>query len=61
MKAKTSPSPVWDTSEILNAFKAAVEEDIADSKSKGLPIARYDAGSHKAYLEYTDGTREYVD
>ena len=27
---------------------------------KGLPVARYDSKSKKAYPEYPDGRREYV-
>ena len=29
-------------------------------KIKGLPVARYDAETKRAYLEYPDGRREYV-
>ena len=44
---------------ITNAFNAAVQNDINANKQKGLPIAKYDASNHQAYLELSDGTKEY--
>jgi DNA-damage-inducible protein J len=41
------------------AFDKAVKESIAQKKSKGLPVARYDAEKKQAFLEYPDGRREY--
>jgi len=46
--------------EITGIFNKAVEQDIAVKNRKGLPIARYDLESKKAYLENSDGTRDYV-
>ena len=47
------------SSDITKIFNKAVEQDIAEKKRKGLPIARYDLDSKRAYLENADGTREY--
>lgn len=46
--------------ELTERFKAAVHINDEIKKIKGVPVARYDAGSKKAYLEYPDGRREYV-
>ena len=46
--------------EVTRTFMKAVKQDIAKRRKKGLPIARYDAKSKRAYLENADGTREYV-
>jgi addiction module RelB/DinJ family antitoxin len=46
--------------EVTGVFKKAVKQDIAKKQKKGLPIARYDKKSGRAYLENTDGSREYV-
>ena len=45
---------------ITRAFEASVQDDIADMQQKGIPVARYDSKSKRTYLEYADGTREYV-
>jgi len=47
-------------SEVTTIFNNAVEQEIAVKKRKGLPVAQYDVKSKRAYLEHTDGTREYV-
>ncbi len=46
--------------EIASAFTIAVNQEIAQKHQKGLPIARYDTTSGRAYLENADGSREYV-
>jgi addiction module RelB/DinJ family antitoxin len=46
--------------EVTSAFKKAVKQDIARKQKKGLPVARYDTKSGRAYLENADGSREYV-
>jgi DNA-damage-inducible protein J len=46
--------------EVTKAFNTAVTEEIVNKQNKGLPVARYDADTKKAYLENADGTREYV-
>ena len=49
-----------NSDEVTMAFKHAVKQDIETKQKKGLPIARYDIESGRAYLENADGTREYV-
>jgi len=46
--------------EVTRAFNNAVEQDIEKKQKKGLPVARYDTETGRAYLENADGTREYV-
>jgi hypothetical protein len=46
--------------EITVLFKDAVKQEIAEKQKKGLPVARYDTASKRAYLENTDDSREYV-
>lgn len=50
----------YSVDEITKAFREAVEEDIANSHKNGLPVARYDEESKRAYIEYADGRREYT-
>lgn len=45
----------------VKSFTAAVENAIQKNKANGHPIARYDAGKKKAYMEYPDGRRVYAD
>ncbi|MCL2643561.1 MAG: type II toxin-antitoxin system RelB/DinJ family antitoxin [Candidatus Bathyarchaeota archaeon] len=45
---------------ITNAFNTAVQDDIKTNQQKGLPIAKYDTDKKQAYLEFTDGTKEYI-
>ena len=47
--------------ELTERFKAAVKIDMEICKIKGLPIAYYDVKSKRAYLEYPDGKRVYVE
>jgi addiction module RelB/DinJ family antitoxin len=49
-----------NANDITGHFNNAVKQDIAKKKKKGLPVARYDTSSRRAYLENADGTREYV-
>lgn len=46
--------------ELTRRFKASIRIDDEIRKIKGLPVARYDAQTKKAYLEYPDGRRQYV-
>ena len=46
--------------DISAAFSTAVQEEIAEKKRKGFPVARYDVDKQLAYIESADGTREYV-
>lgn len=46
--------------ELTLRFRASIRIDDEVRKIKGLPVARYDSESKRAYLEYPDGRREYV-
>jgi hypothetical protein len=46
--------------ELAKRFKEAIRIDNEIKKIKGVPIADYDENTGKAYLEYSDGKREYV-
>ena len=46
--------------EVTRVFNDAVKKDISKKQKKGLPVARYDTETRRAYLENADGTREYV-
>jgi len=46
--------------DITDIFRAAVRDEIAAHQRNGHPVARYDEESKRAYLEYPDGKREYV-
>lgn len=50
----------YSTADITSAFIAAVQNEIAEKRRKGFPVARYDMHNNRAYLEFPDGTREYV-
>jgi len=47
--------------EILALANAALEQKIIQAQQSGAPIARYDAQNQRAYLEFSDGGREYID
>ena len=47
--------------ELTEIFCEAVRNEISRYRSLGLPIARYDRRMEKAYLEYPDGHRVYVE
>lgn len=46
--------------ELTRRFKASIRIDNEIRKIKGLPVAKYDSQTEKAYLEYPDGSRKYV-
>ena len=46
--------------ELTLRFKESIRLDEEERRIKGLPVARYDDESGRAYLEYPDGRREYV-
>ena len=46
--------------ELTHRFKESVRIDDEIRRIKGLPVARYDKKTKRAYLEYPDGRREYV-
>lgn len=45
---------------VTQIFKKAVKEDVKARSKKGLPQAKYDAETKKAYLEYPGGRKVYV-
>ena len=47
--------------ELTERFKQSIRIDNEIRKIKGLPIAGYDDKTKRAYLEYPDGRREYVE
>ena len=54
-------SVYYDPDMITNAFQNMVAEEIASRKENGYPIARFDAEKGKAFLEYPDGSKEYIE
>jgi len=50
----------YSSADVMEAFGAAVRDEIAASRRNGHPVALYDSESQRAYLEYPDGRREYV-
>ena len=46
--------------EITRRFKEAIRIDEEIRNIQGIPQARYDAETRRAYLEYADGRKEYV-
>jgi len=48
------------TSDVTRIAGAAVRDAVAERKRNGHPIAKYDKASGKAYLEYPDMTRKYI-
>ena len=46
--------------ELTHIFKESIRIDDEIRKIKGLPVARYDDETKRAYLEYPDGRRVYV-
>jgi hypothetical protein len=53
-------SDILDPDKVTEAFNAAVKQSIEEKQRLGLPIAKWDTESQRAYLEYPDGSREYV-
>lgn len=46
--------------ELTQRFKESIRIDNEIRRIKGLPVAKYDSETKRAYLEYPDGRREYV-
>ncbi|MBR1598499.1 MAG: hypothetical protein IJ661_06315 [Lachnospiraceae bacterium] len=46
--------------ELTQRFKESIRIDDEVRRIKGLPVARYDSKTKRAYLEFPDGRREYV-
>lgn len=47
--------------ELTERFKESIRIDNEIRRIKGLPVAKYDPESRRAYLEYPDGRIEYVE
>ncbi len=45
---------------LTELFCKAVEKALDERRKSGLPIVRYNGEQKKVYLEYPDGTKEYV-
>ncbi|MCH5194370.1 MAG: hypothetical protein J1F11_10435 [Oscillospiraceae bacterium] len=41
-------------------FTARIQHENEERKKNGIPTAKYDISSGKAYLEYADGRRVYA-
>jgi len=54
-------SGYYDADVITKAFQGKVAEDISMRIEKGYPIARFDIEKGKAFLEYPNGSKEYID
>ena len=50
----------YSSNDVTSAFTEAVQNEIAEKKQNGLPVARYDTEKEQAYLENADGSREYI-
>ncbi|MDR1272790.1 MAG: type II toxin-antitoxin system RelB/DinJ family antitoxin [Clostridiales Family XIII bacterium] len=50
----------YTEADITSAFKTAVLNEIAELHMKEAPVALYDKKKKQAYLEFADGTKEYV-
>jgi hypothetical protein len=46
--------------ELTERFKESIRIDNEIRKIKGLPIAKFDSVTRKAYLEYPDGRKVYA-
>ena len=47
--------------ELTYRFREAVRIENEIKKIKGLPVSKYDFDKKKPYIEYPDGSREYVE
>jgi len=57
----TGSSVYYDADMITKAFQNRVAEEIATRKENGYPVARYDIEKGIAFLEYPDGSKEYIE
>ncbi|MCD8095016.1 MAG: hypothetical protein LUE12_02685 [Ruminococcus sp.] len=63
MTENTNEELMYDTpddSVIVRNARLAVELELKKKEALGLPIAKYDPKTEKAYLVYADGRREEV-
>jgi addiction module RelB/DinJ family antitoxin len=51
----------YSAADVSKTFSEATASVIAEQQSLGLPVARYDEAKSAAYLEYSDGRKEYID
>ena len=49
------------TRELADAVTKSIREEVTHLETEGSPIARFDRERNQAYIEYTDGRREYLD
>lgn len=54
-----SAKPTKEDAKQDKLFKEAVKMAVKRQQLLGKPVARYDAVTGKAYLEYPDGKRKY--
>ena len=57
---RTGFGPGYSPDDVTRIFETAVQNEIADKQQRSLPAAKYDTASNQAFLEFADGTREYV-
>jgi len=50
----------YTAADISDAFAVAVQKEIIEKQRDGIPVARYDTARKQAYLQFSDGTAEYV-
>ena len=50
-----------ETLELGDAVTQSISEDVHRRLSEGAPLGRWDRERGRAYVEYADGSREYVD
>ena len=46
---------------MIKRFKIGMKKHFKECKKKNIPIAKYDKISKKAYLEYPNGDKYYID
>lgn len=44
----------------IKSFTKAVKDANKWKLKRGLPVAKFDAVTQRAYLEYSDGRKEYI-
>lgn len=47
--------------DLVERFRAAVEQENERSRAAGLPVTGYDSERKQSYIEYPDGRRVYGD
>jgi len=50
----------YTVDDITNAVLSSGQKAVEEQRKKGLPVAQYDIENKRAYLEFPDGKREYV-